>query len=113
MAKNVDLSHNALDLMILKCASLGLVHGYGVARWIQAVTDDLLSVEEGTLYPALHRLEERGFIEAEWGISENNRRAKYYRLTVLGRRQLRTAASSWGDLATAMGKVLGATQEPV
>jgi transcriptional regulator len=111
--KPVDLQQNTLDIMILKAASFGPVHGYAVARWIQVVTDAALLVEEGTLYPALHRLEERGFIAADWGASENNRRAKYYTLTVKGRRHLRAAASSWGDLAGAMAKVLGATGEPV
>ncbi len=113
MTKPVDLQQNTLDIMILKAASFGPVHGYAVARWIQVVTDAALLVEEGTLYPALHRLEERGLIAAEWGASENNRRAKYYTLTAKGRRHLRAAASSWGDLAGAMAKVLGATEEPV
>ena len=111
--KPVDLQQNTLDIMILKAASFGPVHGYAVARWIQLVTDQALLIEEGTLYPALHRLQGRGFIAADWGTSDNNRRAKYYRLTGKGRRHLRAAASSWDSLAGAMAKVLGATEEPV
>ena len=112
MTKNVDLLQGTLDMMILKAASFGPVHGYAVARWIQAVTDDALAVEEGTLYPALHRLEERGLIDAEWGLSENNRRAKYYRLTAPGRRRLRDATTSWSSFAGAVEKLLRATVEP-
>src|SRR5262245_7278981 len=113
MATNVELLSGTLDMMILKAASFGPVHGYAVARWIQAVTEQMLAVEEGTLYPALHRLEERGLIEAEWGLSDNNRRAKYYRLTARGRRRLRDAASSWTSFSKAMDKLLRATMEPV
>src|SRR3954464_9526279 len=92
----VELLQGTLDLLILKTLSWGTTHGYGIARWIQQVTDDLLRIEEGSLYPALHRLERRGLIDAEWGLSENNRRAKYYRLTARGRRALRAETSSWG-----------------
>ena len=111
--KPVDLQQNTLDIMILKAASFGPVHGYAVARWIQLVTDQALLIEEGTLYPALHRLQGRGFIAADWGTSDNNRRAKYYRLTGKGRRHLRAAAAGWDGLAGAMAKVLHATEEPV
>src|SRR5215467_8512734 len=113
MAANVDLVQGTLEMMILKAASFGPVHGYAVARWIQAVTDRALVIEEGTLYPALHRLEERGLIDAEWGLSDSNRKAKYYRLTARGRRRLRDAASSWASFAGAVEKLLRATLEPV
>lgn len=80
-----DLAHGPLHLMILKTLTRGPLHGYAVARWIRDVTGDVLRVEEGSLYPALHRMEKRGWIVAEWGLSENNRRAKFYRLTEDGR----------------------------
>jgi PadR family transcriptional regulator, regulatory protein PadR len=108
----VDLLQGTLDLLILRTLSWGSTHGYGIARWIQQVTQDMLRIEEGSLYPALHRLEKRGWIDAEWGLSENNRRAKYYRLTSLGRRQLRTETSTWGVFVTAVGKVLTSTEQP-
>src|SRR5215208_1589216 len=78
---NVDLLQGTLDVLVLKTLSWGAMHGYGIARWIQQVTDDVLQIEEGSLYPALHRMERKGWIEARWGLSENNRRAKYYTLT--------------------------------
>ena len=110
---NVDLLQGTLDVLILKTLSWGKpMHGYGIARWIQQVTDDVLQIEEGSLYPALHRMEKRGWIEAEWGLSENNRRAKYYRLTTAGRRHLASETSSWGVFAQAVGKVLRATEQP-
>jgi transcriptional regulator len=109
----IDLQQNTLDIMILKATSFGPVHGYAVARWIHLITDDALLIEEGTLYPALHRLEGRGLVDADWGVSDNNRRAKYYRLTAKGRRHLHAAAESWDGLAGAMAKVLRATAEPV
>ena len=104
-----DILGSTLDLLILKALSWGNAHGYGVARWIELATDDVLAVGEGTLYPALHRLEERGLIEAEWGVSENNRRAKYYALTADGRRQLRADAATWRRYATAVLSALAAT----
>src|SRR5437868_899849 len=85
----VALLQGTLDLLILKALSWGPAHGYAVARWIEAATGDALRIEEGSLYPALHRLEERGHVESEWGLSENNRRAKFYHLTPEGRRELR------------------------
>ena len=111
-AEPLDLLQGTLDLLILKTLSWGPTHGYGVARWIQHITDDVLRIEEGSLYPALHRLEKRGWIKAEWGLSENNRRAKYYALTPRGRQQLRAEASSWGVFTTAVGKVLTSTEIP-
>jgi transcriptional regulator len=108
----IDLLQGTLDLMILKTLSWGPMHGYAVARWLQRVTDDVLRVEEGTLYPALHRLEEQGWVESEWGVSENNRRAKFYRLTGDGRQQLRAQLGDWSRLVATVGKVLGATARP-
>ena len=80
----VDMLQGTLDVLVLKTLSWGPMHGYAVARWLQQVTDDVLQIEEGSLYPALHRLERRGWVESEWGVSENNRRAKYYRITDRG-----------------------------
>ena len=108
-ASTVDLLQGTLDVLILKALSWGPMHGYGVARWLQQTTDDVLSIEEGSLYPALHRMERRGWIESEWGLSENNRRAKYYKLTTEGRRQLRAEASTWSVFSQAVSKVLAAT----
>ena len=107
---NLDLLQGTLDVLILKTLSWGAMHGYGIARWIQQITDDVLQIEEGSLYPALHRMEKRGWIAAEWGLSENNRRAKYYSLTTVGRHQLRDEATEWAAFAGAVGKVLGASQ---
>ena len=108
----IDLLQGTLDVLILKTLSWGAMHGYGIARWIQQVTDDVLQIEEGSLYPALHRMEKRGWIEAEWGLSENNRRAKWYRLTSLGRAQLRSESTNWAAFAGAVGQVLSAAQKP-
>ena len=98
--------------MILKAVSWRPMHGYGIARWIQQTTGDVLRVEEGSLYPALHRLEERGFVEADWGLSENNRRAKFYKLTTRGRAELREEAVSWSRFSEAVFKVVDATVQP-
>ncbi len=108
--RTVDLLQGTLDLLVLKSLTWGPCHGYGVARCIQRLTDDVLHVEEGSLYPALHRLEERGLVSAEWGVSENNRRAKFYRLNPRGRQHLRVEASSWTRYAEAVGKVLRAAE---
>lgn len=107
-----DILGNTLDLLILKALSRGVAHGYGVARWIEIATGDVLAVGEGTLYPALHRLEERGLIVAEWGTSENNRRAKFYTLTAEGRRQLRTDITSWRRYAAAVLDALSLPAQP-
>jgi PadR family transcriptional regulator, regulatory protein PadR len=107
MAK-MDLMQGTLDVLILKALSWGPLHGYAVVRWIGQRTEDALRIEEGALYPALHRMEQRGWIEAEWGVSENNRRAKFYRLTDEGRHQLHAEAVSWQRYAEAVGKVLHA-----
>ena len=108
----VDLVHGPLHLMILKTLTWGPMHGYAVARWIRDVTDDVLQIEEGSLYPALHRMEQRGWIEADWGVSENNRRAKFYRLTAEGRRHLGAESPNWLRFAQAVGKVLQSTDQP-
>ena len=102
----LDLLQGTLDVLILKTLSWGPMHGYAVSRWIRERTDAVLAVEDAALYQALHRLERREWIEAEWGLSENNRRAKYYRLTPAGRRQLRSEAATWRAYAAAVFKVL-------
>jgi transcriptional regulator len=109
---NVELLQGTLDVLVLKALSWGPTHGYGVARHLQRLTDDVLQIEEGTLYPALHRMERRGWLESEWGLSENNRRAKFYRLTAEGRKQLRAEASSWSVFSQAVAKVLTANAAP-
>jgi PadR family transcriptional regulator PadR len=106
----LELLQGTLDVLILKTLSWGPRHGYAVARWLHDTSDDVLRVEEGALYPALHRLEHRGLIESEWGLSENNRRAKYYQLTAQGRRQLRAKATSWARYAAAVSKVLAVAE---
>jgi len=108
----LDLIQGTLDVLILKTLSWGPAHGYAVSRWIRQVTDEALSIEEGALYPALHRLEQRGWVSAEWGLSDNNRRARYYRLTPQGRAQLRREVSGWDRFAAAVSKVLSATAQP-
>lgn len=108
----VDLLQGTLDLIVLKSLSWGPMHGFGLARWIQATTDDVLQVEEGSLYPALYRMEDRGWIEAHWALTENGRRAKYYALTPTGQRQLVVASHSWDQVSTAIGKIMTARREP-
>jgi len=103
-----EILRGTLDLLILKALSWGPSHGYAVARWIQHATDDALAIGEGTLYPALHRLEERGWIAASWGASENNRQAKFYALTRRGRAQLRVEAANWRRYAAAVFAALEA-----
>ena len=102
----------ALDILILKALSWGPMHGYGVTYWIRQVSEDAFDLQEGALYPALHRLEAKGWIDSEWGVSDNNRRAKYYELTALGRKQLRQELSVWARYAEAVTKVVSATQKP-
>ena len=102
------LLRGTLDVLILKSLSWGPRHGYAVAEWIKIVTDEALLVEEGPLYTALHRLEKNGWLVAEWGYSENNRRAKYYQLSRTGRQQLRAEVTSWERYSRAVGKALGA-----
>ena len=108
----LDILQGTLDLLILQTLSWGPAHGYAIARWIEQLTGDVLQVGEGSLYPALHRLEEREWIEAEWRLSEHNRRAKFYHLTTTGRQQLRAEAASWARMIDAVGKVLRTHQQP-
>ena len=103
---DLDLLQGTLDVLVLKTLTWGPRHGYAVARWIAETTDDALQVEEGALYTALHRLEKRGWVESEWGLSENNRRAKFYQLTAAGRGALRAQARRWTQYAEAVFKVL-------
>ena len=107
-----DILRGTLDLLILKALSFGPAHGYAVARWIEQATDDGLAVGEGTLYPALHRLEERKWIASNWGTSENNRQAKYYALTRAGRRRLEVEADNWRRYAAAVFAALKAPARP-
>jgi PadR family transcriptional regulator, regulatory protein PadR len=105
---HVELLQGTLELMILKALTWEPMHGYGLARWLERTTEDAVRIEEGSLYPALHRMDRRGWVSATWGVTENNRRAKYYALTETGRRQLRQEATRWGHLVNAVGKVLDA-----
>jgi transcriptional regulator len=108
MAEQADLLPGTLDVLILKSVSLGPLHGYAVLARIEQITQGALLVEQGALYPALYRLEHQGLLDAEWGTSENNRRAKYYKLTGAGRKRLREETESWNRLATAMSSALKA-----
>ena len=110
--KESGLLQGTVELLVLKTLSWQPMHGFGIARWIQRLTDDALQVEEGSLYPALYRLENRGLVKAEWRLTENNRRAKYYRLTATGKRRLAQEADSWQRFTAAVGKVLQATEQP-
>jgi PadR family transcriptional regulator PadR len=109
----LEFLRGTLDVLILKSLVWGPLHGYAVTGLIRRQSDDALLIEEGTLYPALWRLENKGLLEAEWGLSENHRRAKFYRLTAEGRRQLRHEVKIWEAYASAVAKVLGATQPPL
>jgi transcriptional regulator len=102
----VDLLQGTLDMLVLKALSRGPLHGYAVARWIQQSSDDALQVEEGSLYPALYRMERRAWITSEEGLSENNRKARHYKLTRAGRKQLEAESSNWDRLAEAIAKVM-------
>jgi PadR family transcriptional regulator PadR len=104
-----DVLQGTLDMLVLKALSLQPMHGWGVAQRIQQISSNVLQVNQGSLYPALHRLEDRGWIEAEWGTSENNRKAKFYHLTRAGERQLGTEAASWRRFATAIDAVMSTT----
>ena len=102
----IDLLQGTLDMLILKVLSRGPMHGFGIAERIQRLSDDVLGVGEGSLYPALHRLEQQGWIKAEWSESENNRRAKYYSLTPAGRKQLKAELAQWERLSAGIGLVI-------
>jgi transcriptional regulator len=104
-----DLPQGTLDMLVLKALSLGPMHGFGVGQRIRQLAEDMLAVEEGTLYPALYRIEERGWIKSEWGASENNRRARFYKLTRAGRKQLQVEESNWEYLSVAVRKILEAS----
>jgi PadR family transcriptional regulator, regulatory protein PadR len=106
---SLDLLQGTLDMLLLKALQLEPLHGYAIARRVQQLSAEVLKVEEGSLYPALHRIEERGWVESEWGISENNRRAKYYRLTRKGRKQLETESAEWRRLSIAISRVMEAS----
>ena len=106
---HIDLPQGTLDLLILKTINLQPMHGWAISERIQQISREVLQVQQGSLYPALHRLERRGWIKARWGASENNRRAKYYELTRAGRKQLETEQESWQKLTTAVAQILGTT----
>ena len=113
MAKSADLLPGTLDLLILKAVSLGELHGYGVLLRIEQISGNALQIPQGSLYPALYRLEHQGLITAEWGESENRRKAKYYTVTAAGRRRLREEAASWKRLAVAIASALDTTADEV
>ena len=113
MGNSAELLPGTLDLLILKSVSLGKLHGYAVLLRIEQITAGALHIQQGALYPALYRLERQGLIDSEWGVSENNRRAKYYKLTTLGRQRMRDEAASWNRLAEAMAAALKATSQEI
>ncbi|MEP6778666.1 MAG: PadR family transcriptional regulator [Gemmatimonadaceae bacterium] len=104
----LDLLRGTFDLILLRTLSWGPMHGLGILRWIENTTQNSLQIEEGSLYPALHRLEQKGWLEAEWGMSENNRRAKYYRLSKSGRTQLSAELGRWNRYTKAVGQIIAA-----
>ena len=106
MGKPIDLLQGTLDLLILKTVALERMHGWGISQRIQQASQDSLQVQQGSLYPALHRLEQQGWIAAEWGTSDNNRRAKFYRLTDSGRKQLEVETAKWQRLSAAVTQIL-------
>ncbi|HEV2448214.1 MAG TPA: PadR family transcriptional regulator [Candidatus Sulfopaludibacter sp.] len=113
MPPSAEILPGTLDLLILKAVSLGPLHGYGVLLRIGQISGNALEIEQGALYPALYRLERQGLLAAEWGVSENNRRAKYYQLTAAGRRRLRDETAGWERLVAAMSSALAARPEEV
>ena len=108
----IELRKGALDVLVLKTLSWGPAHGYAISRWLRDTTGGTLTIEEGALYPALHRMERKGWVESEWRLSETGRRVKSYRITPAGVRRLRAEASSWSRFAAAMAQVLDATSPP-
>jgi PadR family transcriptional regulator PadR len=106
VANQIDLLQGTLDLLILKAVSLGPLHGYGVLLRIQQISGQQLEIQQGSLYPALYRVEHQGWISSEWGESDNNRKAKFYKLTAAGRRQLRSETEKWDRMATLIGSIL-------
>jgi PadR family transcriptional regulator PadR len=113
MDEQLDLLQGTLDMLILKAVSLGPLHGYGVLLRIQQISKDSLEIQQGSLYPALYRLEHQGWIVSEWGESENKRKAKYYRLTPAGKRRLQAEADKWNRMAEVISGILGTTPEEV
>src|SRR5213595_3835989 len=113
MKKQVELVQGTLDMLILKAVSLGGLHGYGVLLRLQQLTGGQLQIQQGSLYPALYRLEHQGLIASEWGESENKRKAKYYRLTAAGKHKLQTEAEKWNRMADVIAGILGARPEEV
>jgi PadR family transcriptional regulator PadR len=113
VGNTAELLPGTLDLLILKSVSLGQLHGYGVLLRIEQITGGALHIQQGALYPALYRVEKQGLIESEWGVSDNNRRAKYYKLTALGRQRLRDESASWNRFAEAMATALRATSQEI
>jgi len=112
VANKTDVLQGTLDLMVLKTLeSMGTQHGYGIAQRLQQVSDDLLKLNQGTLYPALLRLEQRGWIASKWGTSDNNRRARFYSLTRTGKKQLQREADDWNRMAAIMARLLGKAEE--
>ena len=113
MAQPLEVLQGTLDMLILKAVSLGPLHGYGVLLRIQQISGERLKIEQGSLYPALYRLEHQGWIVGEWGESENNRRAKYYRLTVAGRRRLESETAKWKQMADVIAGILRAVPDEI
>ena len=113
MDKRLDLLQGTLDMLILKAVSLGPLHGYGVLLRIQQISKDRLEIQQGSLYPALYRLEEQGWISSEWGESENNRKAKFYCLTAAGKRKLQAEAEKWNRMADVIAGILNTKPEEV
>jgi transcriptional regulator len=113
VGKQIDLLQGTLDMLILKAVSLGPLHGYGVLLRIQQISGEQLAIQQGSLYPALYRLEHQGLISSEWGESDNKRKAKFYRLTVAGRRQLHAEAERWNRMATLIAGILSTTPEEI
>lgn len=107
---SVDLLQGTLDFLILQTLTWGPMHGFEISRWIRTTTDDALEIEEGALYPALHRMERRGWLASEWALTENNRRGKYYSLTRAGREQLRLQDAGWRRYVAVVGKILAAAK---
>ena len=113
MGKQLDLLQGTLDMLILKAVSLGPLHGYGILLRIQQISNDRLEIQQGSLYPALYRLEHQGWITSEWGESENKRKAKYYRLTAAGKRRFQTEAENWKRMSEMIAGILRTTPEEV
>ncbi|MES2523532.1 MAG: PadR family transcriptional regulator [Gemmatimonadota bacterium] len=111
-AKDSGLLQGTLELLVLKTLTWGPMHGYGIATWIESATDDALRIEEGSLYPALYRMTRKGWIKGTWGTTENNRRAKYYKLTVEGERQFREQRTGWQQFSSLVSEVVGTSRAP-